>query len=146
MVTPPRFGNYLPEVRYRERPGAYALLLNSKGLLGRVELPQGYFLPGGGIEQGENAETALLREIVEETAFQARLLLKIGEASEYLYTPGYSSGMHKPSSFFIAEVTVPTGQAAEHPVDWVSPSVLQHSLLHHSQRWAVQQFMPYFAP
>jgi 8-oxo-dGTP diphosphatase len=146
MLTPPRFGNYQPEVRYRKRPGAYALLLNEQGLLGRVELPQGYFLPGGGIETGETPENAVLREIAEETAFQAQLLFKIGEASEYLYTPGYSSGMHKPSSFFVAEITGSTGQTAEHPIDWVSPAILHQTLLHHSQRWAVEQFMPYFAP
>ena len=122
------------------------MLLNESGLLGRVELPQGYFLPGGGIEAGESPETALLREIAEETAFQAQLLLKIGEASEYLYTPAYSSGLHKPSTFFVAELTTPTGQAPEHPIDWVSPSVLEQTLLHHSQRWAVQQFVPYFSP
>lgn len=147
MNARPYFGNYQAGVKYRERPGAYALLLNPVGLLGRVELPQGYFLPGGGIENGENAESALLREIAEETAFQARLLLTLGEATEYIYTPGkYATGMAKPSTFFVAEITEPTGSPSEHPIDWVTPEVLQKSLLHQSQQWAVRQFTPYFSP
>lgn len=146
MSTPLRFGNYRSEARYRSRPGAYALLLNEQGLLGRVSLPQGYFLPGGGIEKGESPEAAVLREITEETAFQARLLFKIGEASEYVYTPGYTSGVHKPSTFFVAEVITSTSLKPEHPVDWVHPVDLQQTLLHHSQRWAVEQFSDYFSP
>lgn len=144
--TVPYFGNYQPQVNYRDRPGAYALLLNPAGLLARVSLPQGYFLPGGGIEKGETPEEAVLREIAEETACGAKLMLKIGMADEYIYTPGYDTGVRKPSTFFVAEVGPPTGEQPEHPVDWVSPEVLKDSLLHHSQRWAVQQFLPYFSP
>lgn len=139
----PIFGRYEPEIAYRPRPGAYALLLNPVGLLGRVRLPAGFFLPGGALEGNENPEDALLREIEEETAFEARILWRLGEANQYLYREGYASGVCKHSVFYLAETVEPIAGQAEHPIDWVTPTELASSLLHESQRWAVETFAPY---
>lgn len=139
----PSFGRFEPEIVYRARPGAYALLLNPTGLLARIHLPQGYFLPGGALQGREDLEAALLREIEEETAYEARILWRLGEANQYLYQEAYATGVCKHSVFFLAETVDLLSGRAEHPFDWVTPTELASSLLHESQRWAVETFAPY---
>ena len=139
----PSFGHFKPEIVYRARPGAYALLLNPEGLLARVHLPHGYFLPGGTLEDDEDLEDALLREIEEEIAYEARILWRLGEANQYLYQATYTTGVCKHSVFFLAETVEALPGQAEHAFDWVKPTELASSLLHESQRWAVETFAPY---
>jgi 8-oxo-dGTP diphosphatase len=50
-------------------------------LIKRRDVPV-WVLPGGGIEKGEEAEEAILREIKEETGYQACITRKVAE-----YTP-----------------------------------------------------------
>lgn len=42
-----------------------------------------YKLPGGGIEEGESREAAFLREIKEETGFDAAILHELGSIEEH---------------------------------------------------------------
>ena len=63
----PRYGEPIRRsVRYRERQGAYAIILEGdRILLTRQALPQPEFqLPGGGIDPGESPLAALHREAV----------------------------------------------------------------------------------
>lgn len=50
-------------------------------LIKRRDIPV-WVLPGGGIDQGENPETAACREMEEETGYQVKIVRKIAE-----YTP-----------------------------------------------------------
>jgi ADP-ribose pyrophosphatase YjhB (NUDIX family) len=65
-----------------------------------------YVLPGGGVEEGENIETAVTRELQEETSIEAKLKEKILEFTDtrgdhhVLYLCDYISGtpqLHKDS-------------------------------------------------
>ncbi len=56
----------------RQRVAAYAIVLSSRGLLAtqfshRTAVPGVWGLPGGGLDPGETAATAVVREIAEET-------------------------------------------------------------------------------
>jgi nucleoside triphosphatase len=56
---------------------------DGKILLGRKvkdrgPYPNTWLLPGGGVEEGESAETAIKREIKEETGLEVTNLVKIG--------------------------------------------------------------------
>lgn len=42
-----------------------------------------YKLPGGGIEEGENAKEAFLREIKEETGYDAEIFHELGYIEEH---------------------------------------------------------------
>ncbi|MEX1029099.1 MAG: NUDIX domain-containing protein [Paenibacillaceae bacterium] len=42
-----------------------------------------YKLPGGGIEEGENTKDAFLREIKEETGYEAEIIQEIGYIEEH---------------------------------------------------------------
>lgn len=56
----------------RQRLAAYAIVLSSRGLLAtqfshRTAVPGVWGLPGGGLDRGETASSAVVREIAEET-------------------------------------------------------------------------------
>jgi 8-oxo-dGTP pyrophosphatase MutT (NUDIX family) len=69
--------------------------------------PGFYFLPGGHVEQGESVETALLRELLEETGTQAKIKRFLG-CLEYSFEPGHSSICHNHEYNFIFEVEADT--------------------------------------
>ena len=60
------------DMRYRQRPGAYAVLIRDREvLLTFQEEPAPEFqLPGGGIDPGESPARALRREVFEETGWR----------------------------------------------------------------------------
>lgn len=63
-----------------------------------------YFLPGGHVEHGESAESAVLRELREEAGVQAKITRFLG-CFEYSFEPGHNSicHNHEYNLFFRAE-------------------------------------------
>lgn len=62
----------------RQRIGAYAVVISSRGLLGTINssltgAPNTWALPGGGVDEGESPAEAVIREIYEETGQSVRL-------------------------------------------------------------------------
>ncbi len=63
----------LPKDKFRRRPSAYALVVNEgKVLLLKHKKTGKFWLPGGGLEAGEDASTAAVRETKEETGLTVR--------------------------------------------------------------------------
>lgn len=131
------FGDYRPDCQYQLRPSVYALLLDTAGCLAVVEAPGGYFLPGGGIEAGESAQDAVLREIGEETGQGAHLLWHLAEADQYI------DDWLKRSSFYLAELDPEPDGRGEYRVHWLSPERAVGQLTYESHRWMVEHFAPY---
>ncbi len=76
-----RFGSPpLTGVKYRIRPGAYAVLVRDrKVLLTFQETPKPEFqIPGGGIDLGEHVIPALRRGIIEETGWTIGAARRMG--------------------------------------------------------------------
>ena len=51
--------------------------------------PNLYKLPGGGIEAGETKEEAFLREIKEETGYEAKIIVELGYIEEHKMRNGF---------------------------------------------------------
>ncbi len=141
MTAVPEFGQRLAGRRYVPRPGAYALLVNAQGEIAVMETPRGGFLPGGGAEGEETPAQTLRREVREECGLEVGTLKNIGEAVQYVYTPGNEDGIRKECTFFQASVAAAAIAPMEpgHVLRWLTPSEAQSKLAHESQAWAVRQ-------
>ena len=85
------------------RQAARAVVLNDKGQIAVMNftVTGSYKLPGGGIDEGEEIEAALHREIREETGYEISDIQPIGRIEE----DRYFCNMHQTSYCFIAKVT-----------------------------------------
>ena len=79
----------------RNNHGLYAVMYAEKWNL--------YSLPGGGIEDGEDVETALRREIFEETGCSCDIIQELGIVSENRASLDYTQINH----YFIVSVSTP---------------------------------------
>ena len=70
------------------RQNAAAVIENSQGLIlacERRNIRGAWQVPQGGIDEGESAEEAVLREIMEETGISSEFLKIIGHSSKVSY-------------------------------------------------------------
>ena len=137
----PEFGERLPGRQYVPRPGSYALLFNAQGELAVMETQRGGFLPGGGTEGKETPTETLRREVREECGLEISHAEPLGEAVQYVYTPGNAAGIRKECTFFRVSVSAATFTPTEpdHVLRWLTPAEAQSRLAHESQAWAVRQ-------
>jgi 8-oxo-dGTP diphosphatase len=135
------FGAPLPGVTYISRPGAYALFFNAQSELGLVRTDGGrYFLAGGGIELGEDQETALLREVREETGLIAAIHRPLGAAVEFYFDN--KNGLYYKKTGHFYHVTIlgaaPEGKTeADHHLLWLPPAQAAPLFYHEMYRWAL---------
>jgi 8-oxo-dGTP diphosphatase len=137
----PVFGIRLPGCRYVVRPSAYAIVRDAQGRIAVVRSPRGWFLPGGGIEAGESAEQAAVRETREESGLLIGPRAVLGTATEIVHSPAGNAGIDKASVFIDAAIAGTTPKAeADHELFWLPPAQAVERLSHKSHRWAVEQF------
>jgi 8-oxo-dGTP pyrophosphatase MutT (NUDIX family) len=134
----PVFGAHRPGYAYTVRPSAYALLRDDASRVLIVRARVGWFLPGGGVEPGETAAAAAVRETAEECGLVIEAGRRVGSATEIVHSPAGHGGVEKASVFFEG-VIVGTTTAAEpdHELAWLSPDEAIARLAHKSHQWAV---------
>lgn len=83
------------------REAARAVLLTDSGevYLMNVRLHGYHKLPGGGIDEGESKEQALVRELLEEVGCRAEIISELGLVNEYRTTPWRGSERIKQISY-----------------------------------------------
>ena len=104
----------------------------------------GYFLPGGGIEDGENLEECLIREFMEETGYSIKINNFIGKASRYYISEAFNHYRH-PVGFFYKvalEKHVTDLIEKDHELLWMDP-LESANFLHEHQVWAVNEALKY---
>lgn len=106
------------------RVAARAVLVNDDGQIAIMNFSATglYKLPGGGVDEGEEIESALNREIREETGYQITNVQPLGRTEE----DRYFCNMHQTSWCFTAAVTnfvgtdlTPEESAAGMNLQWV---------------------------
>ncbi|MCA0969200.1 NUDIX domain-containing protein [Halobacillus litoralis] len=134
------FGKPLPDTEYRNREGAYAVILNEDGsevMTVKVN-NRGFFLPGGGLEDGEDLVQCLQRELVEETGYEIAVKAYIGRAGSYFHSltgePLYSD-----AHFYSASLLERKRRDLEpdHCISWLQVSEVE-ALWHEHHVWAVK--------
>ena len=133
------FGTRAANVHYIDRPGAYAVIRNPQDEVAVIRTPNGYFLPGGGVDSGEEFEAALRREVLEETGLGVRISKKIGVAAQYLVSAREGIHYKKVGHFYLADFADRISETfeAEHELLWMSPAQAGSSLNHQFQVWAL---------
>ncbi len=118
--TPPVAG-----VNYITRPGAYGIIRRGRDLLiTHQSAPFFEFqLPGGGIDTGKNASTALHREAYEETGWTIDIERKLGAFVYYTYMPEYDISARKVCHIFLCRAVIQKSEPLEsgHTAVWMSP-------------------------
>ncbi|MFW9808599.1 MAG: NUDIX hydrolase [Candidatus Thorarchaeota archaeon] len=115
-------------------PGVGAIVVGSKGvLLVRRDKDPGkglWSIPGGGVEIGETQEESVIREVLEETGVECKIIDLVNTAD--LITPDESGKIeyHYLLNHYLAkaqtETTIPETPEAE--VGWFHPNDLPHDM------------------
>ena len=84
------FGKRDYDLDYWARQGAYAVIQNNnQQFLCVQDLNSNLYLVGGGIEKDELPEDAVLRESIEETGYEIKIIEKIGTAERHWVSDMY---------------------------------------------------------
>jgi 8-oxo-dGTP diphosphatase len=135
------FGTPLAGRDYVDRPSVYGIVFDAAGRVLVVEEDDEYYLPGGGIDPGEDLETGLRRELIEETGYAIEILAPLCDARQYAIDKASGRAWKKLCSFFVIRLVGDTkgpSIATNHP-EWVSIERAATLLKDEAHRWAVRQ-------
>ncbi|NNE80516.1 MAG: NUDIX hydrolase [Silicimonas sp.] len=122
----PRIGEPVRhDIRYRLRPGVYAVLeRHGKLLLTFQSEPKPEVqLPGGGIDSGESPIPALHREVLEETGWQISGVRRLGAFRRFTYMEEYDLWAEKICQVYFARPTLIKSKPTDtgHVPIWTEP-------------------------
>lgn len=127
------------DVAYTDRQGAYLIPVKD-GRVGVVRTPKGYFLLGGGLDDGETDEVCIERECLEEVGYRVSIHNKTGSAETYYRAPeiGY---FHPIQTYYAGELLemVQTPAESDHKLVWVKYDDLKGKMYMEMQNWAVEE-------
>lgn len=127
------------DVPYTHRKGAYLIPIKN-GSIGVVQTDKGYFLLGGGLDEGESDAACIARECMEETGYSVCIKHKIGSAETYYRAPqiGY---FHPIQSYYAGELLEKIQEPIEndHKLVWVKFEDLKGNMYMEMQNWAVEE-------
>ena len=128
-------------VNYIDRVGVY-LVPMKEGEIGVVKTSKGYFLLGGGLDNGESHEECIKRECLEEVGYTVSVGNKVCSAEMYCEHPtiGY---FHPIQTYYVGEVLEQISIAVEddHEFVWVDFNELVNNMYLKMQSWALEQCM-----
>lgn len=142
----PQFGFKKPHVDYPPRPCVYGI---AKDVLGRIAIAQigirppfEYDLPGGGLDDHESEQAALIREFREETGLMIRPISQIARANQYW---GRDDVKPRNSEATFMEVFVEGDRGVpsepDHRLVWMSPALAALHMRHDAHAWAILKWL-----
>ena len=141
MIT---FGERDYKLNYWKRTGAYAVIQNDRQQFLCVKDSNGLlFLVGGGVDEGESPENALLRESIEETGHEIRIVEEIGKAERHWISSKYpSDSQHNVGILYAAQLLEKVAEPVEKEIMcWVDYSELEKNLLHEHHLYLIKQHL-----
>ena len=99
---------------YRDRIGAYAIVVAADGMLLLVDDEGELQLPGGGVDPGESPVQALHREVMEETGWRIAGIRRLAAFQRYVYLPDYGYWARKVQLIHLARAVRRLGPPTEH--------------------------------
>lgn len=136
------FGNK-ENVNYIDREGAYLIPVHDNQI-GVIQTSKGYFLLGGGLENGESHNACIERECFEEAGYVVCIKEKVCSAETYGHHPilGY---FHPIQTYYVGEILnkVPTPIEADHKFLWVDYDAIKGRMFVEMQNWAIEKCFEY---
>lgn len=134
------FGRKIDGLDYQMRKGVYAICFNSTmDKVLTVQNSKGdYFLPGGGIENGEDDFSCLEREMLEETGFKVTIGSYIGNAMKYFKSTKAEPLLNN-GYFYLVELSDKVQEPLEddHYISWIDLENAEQLLIHEHHYWAI---------
>jgi 8-oxo-dGTP pyrophosphatase MutT (NUDIX family) len=139
----PVFGDPTTEGSATIRPSAYGIISDGPGRYAVVRTALGLFLPGGGSDATEVAETTVVRETREECGLAVRVGAWRRTAIEHVFSVTEQEHFEKRSTFCDATVVEPLGDPTEndHALEWLSAAEAIALLTPASHRWAIGEWL-----
>jgi 8-oxo-dGTP diphosphatase len=137
------FGEKEKDRQYKDRAGVYAIIFDNKGSVAAVRVPEGSFLIGGGIEEGETHEECLKRECLEETGYDIEVKDFICKGNTYFYSEQLNVYHFLICYFYLAELKDKIKEPVEedHEFEWLAINEIEEKLFFKHQIWAIKQAM-----
>lgn len=132
------FGNKEPGVEYFDRTGAYLVIIEGNKTA-VVKTHRGYFLIGGGIEDGEDHIECIKRECMEETGYDVSVDNYIGSAE--MYTTNERLGYFHPIQYYYKgklKKHVAEQMEKDHRLEWISIDEIDEKMYVPGQIWAIK--------
>ena len=139
MTIVQRFGRRRPGRSYEQRSAAYAVIFDASHRVACVvDKKLGLFLPGGGLEPGEDPLGAVHREVAEECARSLEIILPLGSAIQFVHASD-DKLLELHASFFLGRFGQSLDGPARHELSWLQAVPQLPVFFHECHRWAVQQ-------
>ncbi|RAZ79277.1 NUDIX hydrolase [Planococcus halotolerans] len=138
------FGERDFKLNYWKRTGAYAVIQNDQQQFLCVKDLDGLlFLVGGGVDEGESPESALLRESIEETGHEIQIVKSIGNAERHWVSSKYpNDSQHNIGFLYAAELLEKVAEPVEKEIMcWVDYNELEKNLLHEHHLYLIKQHL-----
>lgn len=133
----PVFGSPEAGVAYARRAAAYAVVFDAARRVACVTEGSGLYLPGGGLEPGEDDAAAVTREVAEECGCALEAIERLGAATQFHRTAdGAAYELH--ASFFRARFGAALG-GAQLVVEWRATAPALPPFFHACHAWAVER-------
>lgn len=146
MIIEKTFGEKNNDVIYTERTGAYGIGFNNDGKIpvAMTHLyngEEGYFLLGGGIDNGESHLDCIIRECLEEAGLSVTPKDFICKGDFYKLIELDETYFHGIGYFYFIEINEVVAKPTEpdHCLKWLSIDEARKKLFLPLQIWAVEQ-------
>lgn len=147
MSVVPQFGQPQPGLDYPDRPAAFVIVLRGEQIATvRVDYPDGETrldLPGGGIDPGESAGEAAIRECGEEAGLRIALGAEVVRA-DHFFLNQEDNPVNTRGVFFDArfEAQAPELKVEDdHTLIWMTPQEALVRLDREAHAWAVAAWL-----